>query len=498
MEDHTATVILARVSSKGQEKEGYSLDSQYKLLSGYAANLDLRVVKVFQIAESASKDQSRKVFREMMRFVNLKRSGIYNIVVEKADRYTRNFRDAVDLDDWLVADPNRKLHSVKENIVLHRDANSNVKYAWNVNIANAKKYVDNLREEAMKGWAEKLEQGWLPGVPPPGYMTITKNGKRIHVPNPNTQHAIKKVFSAYLEPSHSIITVTELMKSLGVCTRNGKPYNKSKVQKMLHNPFYIGINRFNGKDYPGVQEVFITKDIFNKVQYKLGRRRPSRYRKHDPVFKNVIRCVNCGGLVTWQLQKGRFYGTCQRNSDACKGRKLLREDKLEQAVLEMLEQLMCPSPEIIRWVADTMRSQHQDEIKEKEDLCSSIKLQISRLSRMDEGLYDDKLAGDISPAKYLEKHEAFSKQREDLEKQLASIEKSFGNRLDQTLVLLELSQKAAEIYPKKTPSQKRLIITKLFKDLTFDNDSLSVEFTNFTQAIANNVSETRKIIGGQK
>lgn len=497
MEEYNSSVILARVSTKGQEQEGYSLDSQYKLLSKYSDNLNLRVVEVFQIAESASKEQSRKVFREMMHYVSLKRNGIYNIVVEKTDRYTRNIRDSVDLDDWLNADANRRLHSVKENIVLHKNANSNVKYAWNVNVANSKKYVDNLREEAMKGWAEKLQQGWLPGVPPPGYMTITRGGKRIHVPNPSTQGAIKKVFSAYLEPGHSIVTVTELMKTLGVCTRNGRPYNKSNVQKMLHNPFYIGINRHNGKDYPGVQETFISKEVFNKVQYKLSRKRPSRYRKHDPVFKNIITCKHCGGLVTWQLQKGRFYGACQRKSDICKERKLLREDRLEESVLTMLEQLVCPSPEIIQWVADTMRHQQQDEIQEKEELCNSIKLQINRLSRMDEGLYEDKLAGDISPSKYVEKHESFTKQKQEFEKQLAAMDKSAANRLDQTLVLLELSQKAAEIYPQRTPSQKRLIITKLFKDLTFDNTYVSVEFTKLTQAIANNVTETRKIIGGQ-
>ncbi|MGH7157814.1 MAG: recombinase family protein [Candidatus Saccharimonadales bacterium] len=498
MDNYAGTVILARVSTKGQEYEGYSLDSQYKLLHGYSTNLNLRLVKVFQIAESASKEQSRTVFHEMMHFVNLKRNGICNIVVEKADRYTRNFRDAVDLDDWLEADTNRRLHSVKEGIVLHKNANSNVKYTWNMNIANAKKYVDNLREEAMKGWAEKLAQGWLPGVPPPGYMTVTRTGKRIHIPNPDTKVAIKKVFSAYLEPSHSIITVTEFMKNLGVRTRNGRPYNKSKVQKMLHNPFYIGINRFNGKDTPGVQETFISKDVFNKVQYKLGRKRPSRYRQHDPVFKNIIRCNNCGGLVTWQLQKGRFYGTCQRKSDACKGRKLLREDRLEQIVADMLDKLVCPSQEIIQWVAETMRSQHQDEIQEKEALWNTTKAQIDRLTRMDDSLYEDKLAGDIPQTVYQEKHESFRKQKEDLERQLALIDRASASRLDQTLVLLELSQKAAQIYPKKTPSQKRLIITKLFKDITFDNNSLSVEFTTFTQAIASNVLETRKIIGGQE
>lgn len=498
MNDNPNAVILARVSSKAQQLEGYSLEAQDKLIQGYCANRGLRVVKVFEIAETASKEKSRKVFREMMAFISSKKNNVGHLAVEKADRYTRNFKDAVALDDWLAEDPTRRLHSVKESIVLHRDAKSDVKFMWSVYIASAKKYTDNLREEAMKGWAEKLAQGWLPSVPPPGYMTITRNGKRIHIPNPDTKALIKKAFNAYLEPSHSLATITELMKSIGVRTRQGKPYSKSKVQKMLLNPFYIGINRFNGKDYPGAQETFITKELFDKVQHKMHRKRPSRYRQHNPVFKNMIRCNNCNGLVTWQLQKGRFYGTCQRNSEACKGRRLLREDRLEESIIEMLGQLVCPSQEIIQWVADTMREQHQTSIEEKERLWHSIKTQIDRLSRMDESLYDDKLAGDISQQKYLEKHAEFGKQKEELEQRLSGIDRSFGNRLDQTLVLLELSQKAASIYPKKTPEQKRLIITKLFKNLTFDNDMLSVSFTSFTQAIAHNVQETRKLIGGKK
>jgi DNA invertase Pin-like site-specific DNA recombinase len=498
MDNSSNAVILARVSSKGQEIEGYSLDSQYKLLQGYSANLNLHVVKVFQIAESASKEQGRKVFHEMMHFASLKRNNVYHLVVEKADRYTRNFRDAVALDDWLAQDASRKLHSVKESIVLHAESKSDVKFMWNIHVASAKKYVDNLREEAMKGWAEKLAQGWLPSVPPPGYMTVTKNGKRIHIPNPDTKVLVKKAFHAYLEPSHSLATLTDYMSSIGIRTRKGRPMSKSHVQKMLLNPFYIGINRFNGKDYPGAQETFISKEVFEKVQYKMHRKRPSRYKHHNPVFKNVIQCANCGGVVTWQIQKGRFYGTCQRNDEVCRGRKMLREDRIEQAIVEMLNKLVCPSQEIIQWVADSMRDQHQTNIEEKERLWSSVKVQIERVSRMDEGLYDDKLAGDISAEKYQEKHGEFMKQKEELERQLTSIDRSLGNRLDQALVLLELSQKAAEIFPKKTPQQKRLIITKLFKKVTFDSDSLSVSFTNFAQVIANNVEETRKLIGGQK
>src|SRR5258706_7961437 len=109
MDDYSNTLILARVSGK-EQVEGYSLDSQHKLLQTYSTNLNLNVVKVFQFAETASKEKSRKVFQEMMHFASLKKNNIYNIVVEKTDRYTRNFKDAVALDDWLEYDANRKLH----------------------------------------------------------------------------------------------------------------------------------------------------------------------------------------------------------------------------------------------------------------------------------------------------------------------------------------------------------------------------------------------------
>ena len=92
MDTKTSAVILARVSSKAQEDEGYSLDSQLKLLTNYFANKQLNVVEVFKITETASKEQSRKVFNELL--VYIKKNKVYHLGVEKTDRLTRNFRDA--------------------------------------------------------------------------------------------------------------------------------------------------------------------------------------------------------------------------------------------------------------------------------------------------------------------------------------------------------------------------------------------------------------------
>jgi site-specific DNA recombinase len=499
MDNKSNAVILARVSGRGQEREGYSLDSQHKLLNDYGNRLELHVAKEFQMAEKASVPEGRKVFQEMMAYASLKKNNITHIIVEKADRYTRNFKDAVLLDEWLAADPDRRLHSVKESLVLHLNAKSDVKFMWNINVAAAKKYTDNLREETMKGWREKLAQGWMPSDPPLGYMNVRVNGRHVqHAPNPATKALVIKAFNKYLEPTESVSSITKLMEQMGLRTRSGRPYAKSKVHKMLDNPYYIGIIRFDGQEYPGAQIPLISKELFEKVQLKLHGKRPTRYKKHDPVFKGIIRCGNCGGFITWQLQKGRYYGACQRTSEACKKRRLLREDRVEQSVTEMLEQLVCPTPEIIQWVADSMREQQHSNIEERERLWDSVKLQLDRISRMDDRLYDDKLAGDISQEKYEEKHAAFAAQRAELQEQLRGIDTSFGNRLDQTLVLLELSQKAAEIYASRTSQQKRLIITKLFKNMAVEGDSLSVSYTDFTKIIAQNVVETRKLIGGQK
>src|SRR5487761_1593694 len=125
-----------------------------------------------------------------------------------------------------------------------------------------------------KGWAEKLAQGWLPGVPPPGYMTVTENGKRIHVPKPETDGLMEQVFRKYLEPGESEVTATAYMDMLGVRTRKGHAYNKSNVQKILGNPFYIGTNHFNGQDYPGAQQPIISKELWRRVQAKLHRGGP--------------------------------------------------------------------------------------------------------------------------------------------------------------------------------------------------------------------------------
>ena len=64
-------VALARVSSRQQEREGFSLEVQEDALKRYATQAGGEIVKLLRIAETASKTDERKTFRELA----LQRSG---------------------------------------------------------------------------------------------------------------------------------------------------------------------------------------------------------------------------------------------------------------------------------------------------------------------------------------------------------------------------------------------------------------------------------------
>ena len=486
-------VNLARVSSKRQEEEGYSLPAQKKLLNSYALDRRLKVQQTFEIAETASKTQQRKIFQDAMKFIA--DNDIKHLIVEKVDRHVRNLHDAVETHDWLMADVERKVHFVKDGLVLHQNSRSQEWLNWGIRVVMAKNYIDNLREEAMKGWNEKLAQGWLPGVPPPGYINITREGKKIQVPNEDTWRIIKQMFELYLQPGQSGKTIAKEMALRGIRTGKGRPYAVSKVEKMLTNSFYVGVISWNGKEYPGRQETFIDKKLWDRVQEKMHGGRPAYYKKHNPLFKNLITCGTCKGVVTWQLQKGRYYGACQRRNPECRVKKTIREDRLEETIQALLSDLVCPSQELIDWTVRELEERTETSSQTHEDSLRAISAQIDRLNRMDGELYDDKLSDEITRDLYQTKHEGFMSQLRELEDKRANVEAKNKNDLPQRLALLRLSQKAAELYATRTIEQKRVILTKLFSLFTYSDGAVSVKYSKFAAVIANKTLKTKEILG---
>lgn len=158
-------IAYARVSSKEQDKEGFSIPAQQKLLSGYAQTNRLTIVQEYVDVETA-KHSGRTNFEEMVRYLKSHRN-IRIVLVEKTDRLYRNLKDWVTLDELDV-----EIHLVKEGVVLSRDSKSSEKFVHGIKVLMAKNYIDNLSEEARKGQLEKAEQGIWPSKAPLGIATL--------------------------------------------------------------------------------------------------------------------------------------------------------------------------------------------------------------------------------------------------------------------------------------------------------------------------------------
>jgi site-specific DNA recombinase len=100
----TIAAVYARVSSKEQEKEGFSIPAQLKLLRGYAEDHSLTVIQEFVDVETA-KRIGRPGFTAMVAFFKKHGKGkssehtCRTLLVEKTDRLYRNLKDWVTLDD---------------------------------------------------------------------------------------------------------------------------------------------------------------------------------------------------------------------------------------------------------------------------------------------------------------------------------------------------------------------------------------------------------------
>src|ERR1022692_2272551 len=88
----TQAVLRARVSSKEQEEEGFSLPAQIRPLQEYATRNGIVIVQEFVDVESA-KTGGRPGFNEMVAYLKKNHATCRTILVEKTDRLYRNIKD---------------------------------------------------------------------------------------------------------------------------------------------------------------------------------------------------------------------------------------------------------------------------------------------------------------------------------------------------------------------------------------------------------------------
>lgn len=481
-------IIYCRVSSKEQEETGYSLDAQKAFLSEYAEKKGYEVAKHYKVTESASKWTLRKTLEEMLAYAE--KHEVNTILVEKIDRLTRNMKDAVLADDWVRAKDGREFHFVKENFILNNKTKAHDNLVWDMKVAVARFYANNLSEEVRKGQAEKIAQGWLPTRPPLGYKTEGEKGHKIHVLDAENAPLVREMFELYSTGQYSLRKLCEVMKDKGLRSNLGHALVKSRMADLLSDPFYYGAMRWNDVvHFNGKHEPLISKSLFNEVQRIMHKGSAPLYSKHLHTFKGFIRCAECGGLITWEEKKGIMYGHCN-SYRKCTKRPWYKETQIVAQISEALGKLVVKSKRVSEWLRDVLRESNRAEAETRQSKVATLKSQISRIEVKLEHLYDDRLVERISVEAYDKKSKELKEERNALQAELQRLQAVGDETKELRVEIYNLSQAAPEIFKDAPPEKRRTLIGVVFDKLEMVNGKLVYTFKEPFAALEKAAKET--------
>jgi site-specific DNA recombinase len=447
-------VIYTRVSSREQEQEGFSLDSQAKLLREYALRNGLRIIQAFEDVETA-KAAGRKQFGKLVDFFKRNRS-CRVLLVEKTDRISRNFRDAVTLEDLDI-----EVHFVKEGQIISKDSKSQATLIYGFNLVMARHYSNNLREEVKKGQREKALQGTYPGHAPFGYRN-NKAERTIEV-DPEDSPIVTRIFELYATGAHSLTTLSRAIR-----LETGKRVSRGNVHLILRNRFYLGSFEWSGHSYCGTHPLFVNPQVFEHVQAVLSGHNRPKYSKRDIAFRGLMTCAYDDCMVTGEIQKAKYvYYRCTGHRGKCDLPRF-REEDIANRLGEPLKGLQVPS-EIVSQIVTTLREDQKQAAGKVSVERTRLETRLSGIHSHMDAAYVDKLDGKIPEEFWERKMSEWRLNEQQVKMAIQGLKNAeTGDRALDAQRILELANQAHSLYISQTPAEKAKLLRLMFSNFSID------------------------------
>lgn len=461
MDNQKQFVAYYRVSSKRQKEEGVSLEAQKKLIRDYCLRNNFKIVKEFEIDESAKKS-NRKAFQEMVNFVR-DNSQITGIIAEKVDRLLRgNLKDRVLIED-LITEQNKEIHLVKEGMVLSKTSKSSQKLQFDIENALARHFLNNLSDEVKKGYDILVSDGFYPHIPPIGYLS--KLNEHLAIIDPERASFIKRAFELCATGEYTEKEIGLKLYDEGFRSRSGRRVGKSAIGKILHDPFYYGWFDWHGELRRGNHEPIITKDLFDKVAEVLHPRK-KKGNKYDIAYLGMMTCGECGWGVTGEIQKGHTYYHCSkpRGAKYC-SQKYVREEVVKEQ-LEKIIKTVALSVKQIKTIKEIMRASVEEESGYVEESLEALNARCSSLRTQSSKLLDLYLAEKIKAEVYDPKSKEIDKEIKDVEGEIAKYNQANRAYTQEIESFLMFCNEAPKLFVSSRPALQRELLRFVVTNLS--------------------------------
>lgn len=246
MDQEIEYFIYARKSSESEDRQVQSIDDQLTQLDKLANTERLRVRAVFTESQSAKTPEIRPVFRDMLR--RIEAGEAQGILCREISRLARNPVDSGRISWLLQRGVIQRIRTTEreyrpdDNVLL-----------WSVESGMANQYILDLSRHVRGAIREKLGRGEWSSMAPLGYLNDPASRKV--VPDPARFLLLRRAWELMLRGDKSVPEVRRHLNDWGFRTRThkrggGLPMLHNTLYKVFSNPFYLGIMRVAGKEYP--------------------------------------------------------------------------------------------------------------------------------------------------------------------------------------------------------------------------------------------------------
>lgn len=439
-------VALARVSSREQQREGFSLDVQEDALRRYAERNDGIIVKLFRIAETATKRDERRAFKELLAYAKKHAHELTGLLFYKVDRAARNLFDYVELER-LESENGLEFISVSqptENTPAGRMQRRML-------ASMASFYTEQQSLDVKEGLTRRVQEGWFIGHAPYGYRNIRVDGRGIVKIDPENAPKVRRIFELFAYHHCTLDMLVERLAAEGIVYRDSTPrFPRSTLHVILRDRAYIGEIEHKGQWYPGKHEPLVDRTTFDRVQALLG---GQVYRSHEMTYAgDLITCGHCGHPITGERKTKKtkagerdyvYYRCTQYNA---KGHPHIRltESDLDKQVLTLFAKLRIEDPEVRDWVLRVLRArtrENQDYTREQD---AELHRQLSLAKAQRDRLLNLRLLEEIEADTFAAKDTELRDRVAQLKLQVEALDRNHDEDSDIALKAFELSQSLTE------------------------------------------------------
>jgi site-specific DNA recombinase len=448
--------LYARKSTDVEDKQVLSIERQLFELREFIAREHLTIVAEI-VEKQSAKVPGRPLFNTMMDRIEAGEAD--GIVAWHPDRLSRN---GVDGGRITYALDTGKLSMLKFPAFWFENTPQG-KFMLNMAFSQSKYYVDALSEVTKSGLREKVRRGEYPGPAPIGYI----NDRRIKKIIIDRERAplVKEAFERYAAGGETQETLRRFFGAHNVRSRTGKLLGNTTVSNLLSNPMFYGHFRYKGEVYEGRHEPIITKKLFDQVQ-AVVRNRWRHSSKQTPIvpkaFTGLIRCAECGGGITAEIQKGHTYYRCSKKN---KARKCLQPYIREEALDAEISALLKPFALRADW-ADEMLERVKKEKKQSAQSAASLveqkRAEIEKLNLRQQRLLDSFLDQLIDRETFTAEKAKLMSQKKSLQEQSDALSAGRVDWLEPFQNWILTAKNAGEIAVSGSFPEKRVLASKVF------------------------------------